>query len=289
MPDYLYQAVPFDEASALIRGKAALPRAVWDDLLPELQASALVITGVEDLDVVRRVRDRLAELPQGEDWDTLKGRIAADLSPWLGDDEAALDRAELLLRSHGYAAYSAANWKSLEANKDLFPWRKYQTAQDGRVRASHAALNGLILPADSPFWVDHTPPWAFGCRCDVVGITDDEVQERLETDREKTLAERDIFEPGSPNLEALEQQGRIIRRMQPAPGAGVIEKVIDVTRDPQSFRFRPRDVSLLKNPDLLRERLGEDLFGVFREWAQATAVEGLGSLWDWVAGLNPKP
>ena len=266
--DFLAEPVPFEEAAQLIADKPAMTRELFDDLLPELKASAFVISKVEDLDVVRAVRDRISE------------------SPFLNtedDPEAAERRAELLLRAHGFAAYSAANWRSLEENKDIFPWRKYQTAQDDRVRGSHAALDGLILPADSPFWIDHTPPWEFGCRCDVVGMMDEEVQELLEEDRKKTPSEKSIYEPNSAELNALEQRGRIIRRAKTESG-GYGDQEINVERDPNGFGYRPQDVCLLRDVDLLRSRLGADLFEAFREWAQGTEISELGSVWDWVTG-----
>jgi uncharacterized protein with gpF-like domain len=34
---------------------------------------------------------------------------------------------------------------------------------DDRTRLAHAALNGMILPADHEFWRDHVPPWGFNC------------------------------------------------------------------------------------------------------------------------------
>lgn len=35
-----------------------------------------------------------------------------------------------------------------------------------RTRPSHAALHGLVLSVDDPFWDKHMPPgWAWFCRC----------------------------------------------------------------------------------------------------------------------------
>lgn len=287
--DFLAEPVPFEEAAQLIADKPAMTRELFDDLLPELKASAFVISKVEDLDVVRAVRDRISELPAGEDWNAIKRDVVKELSPFLNtedDPEVAERRAELLLRAHGFAAYSAANWRSLEENKDIFPWRKYQTAQDDRVRGSHAALDGLILPADSPFWRDHTPPWEFGCRCDVVGMMDEEVQELLEDDRKKTPSEKSIYEPNSAELNALEQRGRIIRRAKTESG-GYGDQEINVERDPNGlFGYRPQDVCLLRDVDLLRSRLGADLFEAFRLWAMEESIEGLGTVWDWVSGTR---
>jgi hypothetical protein len=55
-------------------------------MLPELRARAFVITGVEAANVAQTVRDRIAELPAGGDWDKLKKEIVNDISPCLGSD-----------------------------------------------------------------------------------------------------------------------------------------------------------------------------------------------------------
>lgn len=286
--NFLWKAVPFEEAAALIEGKGVMSRRIFDDLLPELQASAFIITKVDDLDLVQSIRGRVADLPLGGDWDEIKREITNDLSPWLDteeDTEAAERRAELLLRSHGFAAYSAANWKSLEANTDIFPYRKYQTAQDERVRGAHAALDGLILPAESPFWASHTPPWEFGCRCDVVGISESELEEILASDKAKARSERQVFERGSSELEMLETRGRILRR-GPSGGGGFAEQEVDVTRDPDGFKFRPGDVSLLRNPELLRQRYDSDLWQGFQAWAELQEVSDGRTIWEWLQGAR---
>jgi uncharacterized protein with gpF-like domain len=41
---------------------------------------------------------------------------------------------------------------------------------DDRTRPTHAALNGLILPANHSFWTDHYPPIGFNCRCSVTAL-----------------------------------------------------------------------------------------------------------------------
>ncbi len=63
------------------------------------------------------------------------------------------------------SSQSAAQWIDIQATKKELPLLQYDTAGDARVRASHAALNGITLPVDDPFWDTHSPPWEFGCRC----------------------------------------------------------------------------------------------------------------------------
>jgi SPP1 gp7 family putative phage head morphogenesis protein len=265
--------VPHAEAARLIRGKLPATRKLFDAMAPELQAAAVVITGVEDLHAIERVRNLVAEIPEGGDWELAKDQIITELMPWLQDDEAAANRAELILRSHGYAAYAKANYAALEDQIEIFPWRKYQTAQDERVRGTHAALDGVIAPANSPFWRAHTPPWDFGCRCDIVGLTDEDVKglrgSNLRTAEGKPALK--IIDPG-PELDALEQ-GNLYRD-------GVMNFV---ARNPDGFKFDPEGglvtLEMLKG---LKKRVGAKIWDGFAAWARNASVPGSGNAWDYL-------
>jgi uncharacterized protein with gpF-like domain len=62
--------------------------------------------------------------------------------------------------------------------REAFPMWQYMAIQDDRTRPEHAALHGLVLPADDPFWYNHTPPWDHQCRCDVVPVSRREIEEQ---------------------------------------------------------------------------------------------------------------
>jgi SPP1 gp7 family putative phage head morphogenesis protein len=267
----LTTAVPFEEAAAFLQGKPAVSRAIFDELLPELRARAFVITGVDRMDAVQAARDAIAEIPRGADWAQTKKALTAQLAPWLG--EGAELRTEMLMRWHGYQAYAVANKRNLDANTDLFPYRQYQTAQDGRVRDTHAALNGLVLPAESKFWDRHTPPWEYGCRCDVRGVTAEEADEIRAEDARKPEEKRRVLE--GPTKEKLEQFGRLEKG---------INEIYDVRtpseRGESGVEWGSKD--LVIPIEALRERYDVDLWARWRDWAEATVIDGYGSIWQWL-------
>lgn len=269
----LTTAVPFEEAAAFLAGKPAVSRALFDRLLPELKARAFVITGVNRMDAVAAAREAIAEIPRGADWDVQKKAIVAKLEPWLG--EGAEVRTEMLMRWHGYQAYAVANKANLDANTDLFPYRQYQTAQDGRVRDTHAALNGLVLPADSKFWDRHTPPWEYGCRCDVRGVTAEEAGEIAAEDAGKPEEKRRVLE--GPIKEQLEQFGRLQRG---------INELYDVRtpseRGESGVEWGSKDLTIPM--DALEKRYSPEDWLKWKAWAEGTQIEGLGSVWEWLAG-----
>jgi len=59
--------------------------------------------------------------------------------------------------------------------KDSRSYWQYEAVMDGRTRPAHAAMNGKVLPADSPFWKRNFPPNGFNCRCTVVSVSKSEI------------------------------------------------------------------------------------------------------------------
>src|SRR5262245_14424568 len=116
MPDFTFTPQPHEEAIALIRNKPVVTREVFDQMLPELRGRAFTITGVEGATIQQRVRDLIADLPAGTVWDKAKEGILDELEPYLGD--GAEQRAELLLRTHGFQAFQASNWRVAQEDGD---------------------------------------------------------------------------------------------------------------------------------------------------------------------------
>jgi SPP1 gp7 family putative phage head morphogenesis protein len=164
--DFLLNPVPFQEAADFLASKPAIARRVFDQLLPELRARAFAVAGLSQADDLRSVRDAVATLPRGAKWNDVRDDVAGVLLTETGEDSTtAIKHAELVLRMQGFMAYSAAGDNLAQATKDELPYLMYNAMEDDRVRPEHAALDGLVLPVDDPFWAQHTPPWDWGCRC----------------------------------------------------------------------------------------------------------------------------
>lgn len=81
---------------------------------------------------------------------------------------------------------STATYHSLMKDVETFPYWEYKTVGDDRVRREHAALDGLILPADDPLWQRIYPPNGWNCRCYVVARMAHEVAGRdFEAERQQ--------------------------------------------------------------------------------------------------------
>ena len=176
------ETFPNEAAADYIRGKAVADPKNFGNLPPQLKQRAFTVAGIEQMDVLRRMRDIIARLPEGTSWDEAKRDLASEISPFLDVEDgkrakAARARAEFLLRTHGFQAYAVSRHQEQMGVVKDFPYWKYETVGDNRVRASHAALDGKVLRADDPWWKTHYPPWDWGCRCIVIPLDEEDAQE----------------------------------------------------------------------------------------------------------------
>lgn len=285
MPDdFLFKPVPHEQAMSFISNKPVIAQDVFAQLLPALKARAFTISGIESANVLQKVRDRIAELPSGANWDDIKADIATDMSPYFVDSDADAEtqaaqeaaaerRADLLIRTHGFEAYQAASFEVMDRQRDVFEYWQYSTMGGDAVRPEHAALNGLILPENSSFWADHFAPWDWGCRCQVIPIMKEELDGIVERGAGYTLSETQQKE--------LEQNGRL------ALDNG---QVINVSSPAASgkdgaFSWNPGDLRI--PVDQLEQRYDPEVWKTFKSWASAEKLDDEGlTVMGW---LNQEP
>jgi SPP1 gp7 family putative phage head morphogenesis protein len=127
----------------------------------------------------RRVYDSLRDMGSNLDAKS-RGAIAtliADGTPQakaikILDKLLDLPRAQLetIYRTEIQMAYQTGKWAQAQERWDDIWGFRYVTMHDDRVRPTHAALDGIILPKDSSFWQRYWPPNGWNCRCQVVTI-----------------------------------------------------------------------------------------------------------------------
>ncbi|WP_052361950.1 phage minor head protein [Geminisphaera colitermitum] len=286
MAKYLFTPAPNEAAVRFLKDKSLVAKTVFDGLVPELRGLAFTITGIENLNVMKRARDIIAKLPAGADWESTRKTLAAELCPWLGD--GAEKRAETLLRVHGFSAQAAAQYQVMDRQHDVFPFWQYQSAEDERVRETHAALDGKIFPADSSFWNTHYPPWELNCRCSVVGLTKEDVDEiEAEDTKAKRPPEARRVVSGA-NLASAENNGVLY-----SVAEGGVPRQLDV-RSPREkfggsgFYHNPGDLHL--DLDALKARYATtpEVWKTFEAWAGNTKLgKGRGSVMDWLQRKLP--
>ncbi len=294
MPDdatFLFGPVPHQEATDFIKSKPAVTRDVFNGLLPELKARAFVVTGIEGANVLQSVRDRIADLPAGHNWDDVKKDVVNDISPFIVDPNADPDehdaqvnaanrRAELLLRTHGFQAYQAASYQVMDRQRDALPFWQYLTMEDERVRPAHAALDKIVLPQSDPFWQTHFPPWDFGCRCQVVPISQEDRDDIVADDKKRAPDAKLALE--GPQADQL-GHGRLVRSGQTFDVRPPVQK-----EGSTGYSWNPGD---LRMPlDALRARYDAPVWAEFEAWARKTPLgEGQPTVWSWMGGKKGPP
>lgn len=94
-------------------------------------------------------------------------------------------------------ADAAARWAEIEKDKEHIDLL-YETVGDSNVRPDHAALEGVCLPVDDPFWAIAYPPNGWNCRCRVLRVAKgshpySNSQEATEAFIESTSGKSELF------------------------------------------------------------------------------------------------
>lgn len=79
-------------------------------------------------------------------------------------------------------AQNARQWMDIQKDKEVFPYLQYNTQQDALVRQEHAAIDGVVKRADSPFWDNYMPLNGWNCRCFVTQLEEAEETDTSEID-----------------------------------------------------------------------------------------------------------
>ncbi|MCX6901702.1 MAG: phage minor head protein [Verrucomicrobia bacterium] len=309
MPSFLLKSVPNKEAVKFLAGKPAVTRKVFDAMLPEVRARLFTAATLEHADAIARVRELAAELPAGGDWNDIKGRIADEFSPHMVDPSADAEtragqlaasnaRAELVLRTNAYDVYDATQTLALDEQRDVMPDWQWHTVGDENVRASHEALDGKVLPANSPFW-DRFKEW--GCRCWKEALTKEDTQAIRDADADKHPDDRRVLEgaalqqaeagqiaigPETAARMADKNIGKKIEWSDTPGGAGGGTGTFDLNKGAR-FRSTPLNSNGLAVPiEGLRAKYDAATYAQFETMAKATELEPGVTLLDWLNGMK---
>jgi SPP1 gp7 family putative phage head morphogenesis protein len=74
-------------------------------------------------------------------------------------------RLKLIYDTNVRQAAVAGQWERVQDTKRVFPYLRYVTLDDAKVRREHAQWHNLVLPVDDPFWTTRMPQNAYRCRC----------------------------------------------------------------------------------------------------------------------------
>lgn len=135
------------------------------DLLAQLRSNTQVFAAFKNHQMTRAMGELLLDGDRLRTWEEFRD-LANEISKvynqqWLATEyNTAIGTGQM-----------AAKWRELTGDPE-FPNLKYITVGDQRVREAHASLDGIIRPANDPFWDTYFPPNGWNCRCDVQAVDD---------------------------------------------------------------------------------------------------------------------
>jgi len=65
-------------------------------------------------------------------------------------------------------AHSEGRWERIQDRKDSMPFLQYDANNSADPREIHSGWDGLVLPVDDPWWINHYPVKEYGCKCRVI-------------------------------------------------------------------------------------------------------------------------
>jgi SPP1 gp7 family putative phage head morphogenesis protein len=169
--DLRFDVAP-SEAIDYFKRKKVLPVKEFYDLRGEARSAAFTVSGIYKQDVLEAFKQEIENaLRDGSTRQSLVKRFKAILNG-AGHKELGDFHLETVARTNMMMAYGVGRRRQMEESSGLLPFWQYNAVGDDRTRPTHRALDGVVLPADNPFWNDHFPPWGFRCRCSVSALLD---------------------------------------------------------------------------------------------------------------------
>jgi uncharacterized protein with gpF-like domain len=164
-----YGNLPFDEAITLLRQKLNLPTATWDEIWEAEHMRAFSVAGAMRDDIVADFRDAVSKAIEDgvtikdfrNDFDNIVAKYGWE---YVGGRNW---RSRLIYETNIKTMYSAGRWRQMTDPEvvKLRPYMVYRHGDSDNPRPEHLSWDGLVLPADDPWWNTHYPPNGWGCSC----------------------------------------------------------------------------------------------------------------------------
>ena len=168
---------PFAQQVAAFRIRLADLRATtgWKDVWQAEHDRAFMVAGAMKADLLADLAAAVDKaITKGTSLDEFRRDFAAAVEAhnwhgWTGEttEKGRAWRTRVIYRTNLSASYAAGRFAQLK--EAGFTHGVYLHGNAREPRLQHLAWDGLILPADHPFWASHYPPNGWGCTCHVAG------------------------------------------------------------------------------------------------------------------------
>jgi len=168
----------FDQAIEFFRNKIKLPTSGWTDIWQEQHSHAFVVAGAAHDALVEDFYNAIQKAKwEGGGYDEFRTRFDEIVAKhgWAHNGAPGW-RSKIIYDTNITQAYNAGRYQQMVALKDVKPFWVYQHTSIEHPRLQHLAWNGIILPADDPWFRTHMPQNGWGCKCRVYALSQFEAE-----------------------------------------------------------------------------------------------------------------
>lgn len=157
------------------------------DVWRQEHQAAFTVAKAMQLDLLAEIREQVdAALTDGTPFETFKAALKPNLvrrgwwgrammtDPVSGETKevqlGSTRRLKVIYDTNLRTAHSEGQWARIQETKAELPYLMYDHTPSAHERKEHAAWDGLVLPADDPWWQAHMPIKAWGCKCRVIQL-----------------------------------------------------------------------------------------------------------------------
>lgn len=172
----------FDQAINFYRNKIKLPTSGWTDIWQEQHSHAFVVAGAAHDALVEDFFNAIQKAKwEGGGYDEFRTRFDEIVAKhgWAHNGAPGW-RSRVIYETNITQSYNAGRYKQMDALREFKPYWEYDHTSIEHPRLEHKAWDGIILPADSPWWDTHYTANGWGCNCRVHALSKFEAQRKWE-------------------------------------------------------------------------------------------------------------
>jgi SPP1 gp7 family putative phage head morphogenesis protein len=175
----LFSSVPFADARALFEKRQVLPKAAFDALEHGAKRQAFTVARMASSEMLNVTKAELGrqlalarQVGKGFNFREFK-TFAKEKLESAGWTPASKSHVETIFRTNAVGALASGRFVEMRQPDVLaaLPYWQIRGVSDSRTRPTHKAAFGIVLPANSPFWLHAYPPFGYNCRCRVIART----------------------------------------------------------------------------------------------------------------------
>lgn len=229
-----YGNMGFAEAIRFFRKKLDVPTERWTDLWKEAHDTAFTVAGATKADLLADLRRSVDKaISEGTTLEDFRKEFDQTVQKhgWSYKGKRGW-RTRIIYETNLRTAYSAGRYAQL-TDPDVQqsrPYWQYRHGGSADPREQHLSWDGMVLPADDPWWDSHYPPNGWGCSCKVVALSESDL-ERMGKDGPDEAPNTSTYQWTDPKTgEVIDVPEGVDPGWDYAPGKSVAERTRDFAK-----------------------------------------------------------